>query len=130
MLSGLKINSALLLCTAFIFRLLFVNAGVISSLHTQYSKYANARFANTIKRHAPCEASANLKGDERSLLEICETDADDDDKFKVRPSVLSTLVYLLVTKNLSYSVQKVIPSGDLVSGSLPQRYLLFQVFRI
>jgi hypothetical protein len=131
MLTSLKINSALFICSAFIFRLLFVNVGAISSLNTKHTgKPAKSQVTNTLKRRKPCEASGKTENGGRPMLEICESDSDDNDKFKVKPSLLITLFYFFVTNKVSYSIQKIIPSGEFLSDALPQRYLLFQVFRI
>jgi hypothetical protein len=130
MLTGFKINSALVLCTAFIFRLLFVNGGAISSLNTNYTAKVKSPVSTVLKTTRPCEASDNTKNSDRPVLEICETGANDDDKFKAKPSLLATLFYSQVTGKVIYSLQNIIPPGKFLSGSLPQRYLLFQVFRI
>src|SRR3954469_5808226 len=94
MLGLIKINTALLLCTVFIFRILFVNIGIISSQNTkQNNSSVKTHFSTVIKKRKNFEATNNSGNCDYSLVEICEEDVDDDIHLKSSPLFLIQVLY-------------------------------------
>jgi tyrosine-protein phosphatase YwqE len=131
MLASIKINTSILICFTFVFRLLFVNAGIVSSHHAQGNFSNKSNSATTAMKRNMHSASYNsAKSEECPLLEICEDDSNDNDKFKSKITFITRAFYLLVTNKTIDVVQKTIPTDKLLSNTLFNRYIAFQVFRI
>lgn len=91
MLKILKINIAVLVCTVFVFRLFFVNIGIISSFNTGQ----NSLTSSIEKKHSGKDAVVNGYTKEFQLIEICEeeNENDEDDLSKTKPFFLISYVY-------------------------------------
>jgi hypothetical protein len=104
----LKINTAFLLCTAFIFRILFVNIGIISSLNTrQNNNFINTCFSTAMKRKKHFEAINNSESYGYSAAEICEEDSDDDNLFKSNPFFLIQVLYSTIAGKIKNTLEKI-----------------------
>jgi len=99
MFTHLKINTALLICTAFVFRLLFVNIGIIPSLNTpQSNSVIKSHFATIIKkRKKQFDALNNFKSSSSLIVEICEENANEGKSFKSRSFFLIKILYSFLT---------------------------------
>ncbi|MGZ3884821.1 MAG: hypothetical protein ACXVPQ_09855 [Bacteroidia bacterium] len=130
MLKNLKINTALFLCTAFVFRILFVNLGIISSLSTQQNgSTVKNQLASVMKRKQHTEASNPTRSCEYSVVEIYEEDADDDNQVKSNPFVLTQVLYSSVAGETGSNLKKITPARAYCSDTSSYRCLI-QVFRI
>jgi hypothetical protein len=126
-----KINTAILICSAFIFRLLVVNISVISSLSTwQNNVFIKNHYSTIIKRRRNFERVNNSKNSECLVPEICEVDPNNETKFKSKPFLLTQILYSLVANDIMNELKKIIPFYKHFSYFSSHRYLAFQVFRI
>lgn len=131
MLGNLKINTALFICSAFIFKFLFLNIGAVSSITThQATQLAKTRFSATTKRNRGAEVADHSATCNYSTLEICEETPKDDDHFKLNIFLPLLVLYVLVAGKLSGSLQKIIPSPQHFAYTSSHRYLALRTFRI
>jgi len=131
MLRGLKINTALVICAAFFFRLLFVNIGIVSSLNTHQNKgVVKAHFSSLMKKRRTVEAPNSSGNYEYSAIEICEEGADENNFSKSNPFLFTQVLYSPVAGKISNTLQKVKIFQGLFSYSPLPRYLKLEVFRI
>jgi len=131
MFKSLKINTAILICIAFIFRLLFVNIGLISSLETQQSKsIIKTHFSSTIKKRRQIQSSNNLINSGYSAIEICEEDTDEASLLKSNPFLLVQILFSFFWNKINSQIKKITSFYNYLSYNSSHRYLAFQVFRI
>ena len=131
MFKSLKINTALLLSAVFIFRILFVNIGIISSFNTQQNKgFLKAHFSSTLKRRKQVEPLHSSAIGQVSIVEICEEGSDDDDDVKSNPFLPIQILYSLITNIIKNNLIKTAPFFKPFLYNSSHRYLTFQVFRI
>ena len=128
MLGRLKINTATLICLAFIFRLLFINIGIASSLNPSNLK---RHFSTVIKKRGNnLDPLNNAVGIGYSPLEILEEDSNDDEQFKINPSLLSHVFYSKIECKIKNTLKKITPFNKYFSYKSSYRYIEYQVFRI
>lgn len=126
-----KINIALFICTAFIFKLLFVNISFISSSNiSQNNTSVKEYFSTIVKKTTSAEIANNTKTSEYPVLEICEENSDDDDQFKSNPFFAIQLFYSLIIHKTKDSLEKITPFYNHLSYTSSHRYLAFRVFRL
>jgi hypothetical protein len=132
MLRILKINTATLICFAFIFRLLFVNIGVVSSLNINQSNFNIKRpFSNIIKqRRKSIDPINNPVGIGFSPLEILEEGSDNDHQFKLNPYALTNFFYPKIECKLKNTLKLITPFNKYFCYKSSNRYIEYQVFRI
>lgn len=132
MRKSLKINTSILFCTVFIFRVLFANAGIISSLHAGQSIHGSKIHSSAVmKRRCHFEPVDHSGSCKYSTVEICEETSDDHAKlFKSGPSFFIKALYSFVAGILNDKVQKIPPFHRYLSYVSSPRYLALQVFRI
>jgi uncharacterized protein YqkB len=131
MLKPLKINTAIIICIAFIFRLLFVNIGLISSLETQQNnRIIKAHFSSTIKKRRHIQSSNNIVNSGYSTVEICEEDSDEVSQIKSNPFLLLQFLFSFFSSKINDQVEKINQFYNYLSYKSSHRYLAFQVFRI
>lgn len=130
MLGALKINTALFICAAFIFKFLFLNIGAASSITHQATHPVKNRHSATAKRNKGSEVGNHSGSCSYSTLEICEKDPKEDDHFILNIFLPLLVLYSLVAGKLSDSLQKIIPSPQHFAYASSHRYLAFRTFRI
>jgi hypothetical protein len=127
---GLKINTSIVICATFVFRLLFVNIGLISSLNShQNNATIKSHFSSVLKRRKIDTIDVS-SSKEKSVIEICEEDLDDDDdQTKTNPFFFIQFLYsFLADKTVSLKSNNFF---DFVSCKLSSRkYLSISVLRI
>lgn len=131
MFGRLKINTATLICTAFVFRLLFVNIGLLSSFNSQqHSGIIKSHFSATVKKRRNIEAANGFGTTNYAAIEICEEESDDNIQLKSFLFAPVQQLYFLVAN----TVQNVLRKTGLIqrppSYIESQRCIAFQVFRI
>jgi hypothetical protein len=126
----LIINTAILICSAFIFRLLFIHIGIISSSDNHTKGIIKAHFSTILKRKKNAEAS-NYSANHReyALVEVFEEDSDEN-KFKPKANLLGPILYSLVADEIKSNFNKKEASYKSFSYTSTHRYLSLQVFRI
>jgi hypothetical protein len=131
MFASFKINTAVIICTAFIFRLLFVNIGIISSLNTQQNHgIIKNHFSSAIKKRRNIESSTNSGSASYVVTEICEEDTDDEKAAKPNPFLFIQVLYSFLSDKINNTLEKIAPFYNYLSYKSSHRYLAFQVFRI
>jgi hypothetical protein len=125
-----KINIALLICTAFILRILVVNMGFISGFSTEEAIGGNLNSA--FKKSANTEVGTHANTKDYIIAEVFEEDSDhenEEDEAKTNSTiVLSVLYSFLQHLDLSPVSDH---SFDLIKSELyPKRYLSLSVLRI
>lgn len=97
-----KINTAVIICLAFIFRLYLINVGPISSLNSteKNDAFLKAELSGITKKDTNVETSDNSKT--FPAIEICEESSDsEDDVSKTSPFILLHVLYSSFTNNIS-----------------------------
>lgn len=127
----LKINTTLLICSAFIFRILFVNIGLVSSLNTQQNSNSVKKYFSTIlKKRKNFDSVYNSIGFGYSSAEILEECSDDDEQFKLSPFNLLIIFNSKVENKIKNVLKKITSFNKRFSFSSSERYIEYQVFRI
>jgi hypothetical protein len=124
----LKINTALIICLAFIVRLLFLNIGIFSSALS--SDHSRAKHSFTLKKRKT-SAEINTVSDSRdySCVEFCEEDSDNEDDQKINTPVILSVLYSFLHK-LSFIPKPIFSFGQIKADLFPKRYLSLSILRI
>jgi len=131
MLGSLKINTAILICSAFLFRLLFVNIGFISSLTTPQNKsFIKSQFSSSQKRRKNADILSNSNVKVYSIIEICEENSNDEENFsKANPFIFIQFLYSFFANKIASSKSNAL--FDFLNCNLsPRKYLTISVLRI
>ncbi|MFL5752774.1 MAG: hypothetical protein ACJ76F_05160 [Bacteroidia bacterium] len=130
MFRSIKISTALLICATFMFRLLFVNVGIVSANTRQNNAFMKAQFSSLMKRRKSDNTLNTSSAREYSVIEICEEDFNDEDKLsKTNPLILvGVLNSFLINKVASLKSNILF---DFLNCKYPSRkYLAISVLRI
>lgn len=130
MLKLFKINTAILICMAFIFRILFVNLGLMANMNTNHHGVIKGHFASVIKKRKLTEYTNQSSKETYSIAEICEENLDEDEQLRLNPLDLIKTIISFFTVKFASNIQKFPPSFDLLSFNSTDRYLKLQVIRI
>ncbi len=131
MVTNWKISTAFLLTSVFLFRILFVNIGVISSLNTQQNKsFVKNYFSTTLKKRRQIENATTSTNTPYATVEICEEDATEDNVVKSNPFLLIQVIYSFLADKLEGSLKRVTPFLTHLANLSSPRYLRLQVIRI
>ncbi len=126
-----KINTAIIISLAFIFRLLFVNIGILPEFQTsQTNKLLNSHFSTVQKKRRQAQASVQYNIKDYGSIEVCDEDLDgEEDLIKANlPVILSNFFSFFNPGSL---IQKSIVSFDLIKCTLyPKKYLALSILRI
>ena len=131
MLGKLKINTAVLICLTFIFRLLFVNISLLSASNTQQTNNLLSKyFSTTQKRKRNTETIVQSNATDYTFVEVCEEGLDnEEDLIKTNsPVILSAFCSFL--KHIT-SIPKLNCLFDLIKCDLyPKKYLALSTLRL
>lgn len=132
MLRILNINTAFLICTAFVFRLLFVNLGLVSSLNTNQNNSTIKRHFSTVikKRRKQFDPVTTCKSNGCSAVEILEEDTDDEDFFRLNTFPLLFIFYSKIELKIKDILKRITPFNKRFAFNPSSRHLEYQVFRI
>ena len=131
MLTHFKINSALIICLAFIFRVLFVNVGVISALTASQTKtFTKHQFSSGTKKRMIVETQSNSITSENSPMEVCEEDSNEENGAKSYSFFLIQVLFSFASNNLDTQLTKIPDFSKYAPYTSSDRLLAFQVFRI
>lgn len=129
MIPGLKINTAMMICFAFIFRLLFVSAGTVSSINA-HTAAAKKNIAIALKnRKTQIDPVENTTTPKYSAVEISEEDSDDEVQHKISTPLLMQFNFS-VADNIRTLIQPISPFSKYYTCNSVQRHVEFRVFRI
>ncbi|HXU26904.1 MAG TPA: hypothetical protein VN698_06695 [Bacteroidia bacterium] len=130
MTKHLKINTALLICLVFVFKLLFVNINLLSSYTSQTNHLLAKYFSATQKRKQNAEVAVKSNIIDYSSVEVCEEDSDNEKDFVKTnsPIILSTLCSFF--KYVAF-IPKSNGSFNLIKCDLhSKKYLTLSILRI
>ena len=128
--SFFKINTALVLSMVFVFRILFVNAGIISSVNGPKSNSAiKSHFSTVMKRSKHSEVVSSSVKNADSSPEICEEYPNGTKQLKSTPFFFIQILFCQNTNKLKYNLQKT-SSGRYIACISSNRHLKFRTFRI
>lgn len=132
MLGRIKINTAVLICTAFIFRLLFTNIGFAASLNTNQNSNTVKRHFSTVikKRRKQFDPITTSKTTGYSAVEIIEEDSNDEEIFKLNAFPLLSLFYSEIECKIKDTLKKINPFNKHFSFNSSNRHIEYRVFRI
>ena len=132
MLGKLKINIAVLISMAFIFRLLFVNIGLVSSFNTSQNNSTIKRHFLTVvkKRRKQFDPIINSKNFGFCGAEILEEDSNEEELFKLSTFSLLFLFHSSLESKIENTLKKITSFNKYFSFNSSHRYLEYRVFRI
>lgn len=130
MLRKLKINTALIICVAFLFRLFTLSAGFISSLDDQQNTHLKGYYAFITKKEITHIEPVTNSQTSYSDLEFSEEDSDDENEFKLHTSFILELFSAPIQHSVIKQIAVITPSNKHYLCSSSQRHLEFGVFRI
>lgn len=132
MLGRIKINTAFVICSAFIFRLLFINIGFISSFipNTGSKAVKNQYLADIKKRRKQFDPISNSKTFGYSAVEILEEDSNDEEQFKLNPFPTLFIFHSTIENKINNLLKTITPFNKHFSFSSSNRYVEYQVFLI
>ena len=132
MLGRIKINTAVLICIAFVFRLLFVNIGLVSSLNTNHSNSTIKRHFSTVikKRRKQFDPITSSKNISYSTVELLEENSNDDELFRLNAFPLLFLFYSKIELKIKDVLKRITPFNKRFSFNSSNRHLEYRVFRI
>ena len=128
----LNITIAVLICSTFIFRLLFINIDFGSFFNSKQSGSCTKTHQSiSFKKKRNLEIVNSPKSCECDEIEVCEENSnDDDDQFKVNCFFLVQTLYSLSTDSRGYNLKKVPSLSEYFSCISCCKYLAFHSFRI
>jgi hypothetical protein len=131
-LGRIKINTAVLICSAFVFRLLFVNIGLVSSFNTsQNNSTIKRHFSSVIKkRRKQFDPVTTCKSNGYSTVEILEEDTDNEELFRLNAFPLLFLFYSKIELTIKDVLKRIAPFNKRFAFNSSNRHLEYRVFRI
>lgn len=129
MIKALKINTAMLICFAFVFRLLFANISTaVAQSPTQQISNAKLVCNAHVKSLTGIEKTNNVLNNQNANVEFCEEETDDDEKQKA--FLLTQLDCHLLLSSFNSAHQSTYNCYQSFCYSCSCRYLTLQVFRL
>ena len=121
MTKGLKINTALLICVAFIFRLYSLSAGFVNMQSASRVSFVNSK----IKFEAGKTTQTSF-----SELQFSEEDSVDENEHKISNPLVLDLIHSSDEVAIIKQVVAISPSNKHYSGHSYRRHVEFCVYRI
>lgn len=127
----LKINIAIVISVAIIFRLLFINIGLLSSFSTPQTNNLLSNYFSGVQKNKPqdqTDVKANVK--DYTAMYVCDEGSDNkEDLVKASSPAISFLFFCFVSRILF--TEKLNSSFDLIKCDIhPKRYLALSILRI
>jgi hypothetical protein len=133
MYKSFKIKTALLICLAFVFRLLFFNIGAYASLNSPSGQRLSDHHSSVLKKKRRKELAASVKSPYASeqqvqaLAEESQESEEDDYQFK-KASFLFILFSFL--KGAFNATKSLVPFDRIKCQLQPKKFLALSVIRI
>lgn len=130
-MKNLTLNTALFICTVFVFRIVFFNILAFSSANLQQTSGAvKVHFSMGLKGWIRSEMTEIPESAEYSFDEICEEkDVREETRSESNPFFLIQVLYSLVTTKVPDKLKEIAAFYNYLSHTSSQRYLSFQVLR-
>jgi hypothetical protein len=129
MLKGLKINIAVLVCTAFIFKLLFFNMNALAGVNSLQATIAAKHFTPKLKKRNERAEVQTTDGKEDVIEQAYDEGIEiEDGSITLKTPPFATLYSFL--KVLSGSLKLNIPFDFIKCNLYPKKYLALSVLRV
>jgi hypothetical protein len=126
----LKINIAIFLSLAFLFRIVFINAGLLSETGTTPSKQFLARNFTSLKKRKREVTSMQMKDKNYTMVEIVEERSNDEEgQVRISSFNLFTIRHSFLSIPLS-TIKSVSPFDAIKCNLYHKKYLSLSVLRI
>jgi len=125
---NLKINTALFISLAFVFRLLFVNVALFFASQSQASHVAAAHFSDNLKRRKNFDQAGKSDVIKFSAVEICEENPDNVENH-VKGNIPVLLSFLSLVKSILLPVPGNI-FNSIKCSLFPRTHLALSILRI
>lgn len=134
MREGFKINTPVLICLAFVFRLLFSNMNAYASMDVSASKhFIKSHPTSNLKKERRRDneiVSASVLGNEQVVQELAEENPEgEDDSAQLKKSALLFVLFSYL-KGTFDSPKSGIPYDFFKCNLYPKKYLAISVLRI
>jgi hypothetical protein len=127
----LKIHTASSICTAYIFRLLFVTIAFIASVNTARAASVKSNYASFADRSVQhVKPLDNQAVSAYAMVEIAEEDSDDNDPLKLDASMLPQFFYFLPGSGIMDQPKAIRYFDKCFTYNSSPRYIELRVFRI
>ncbi|MDO8999036.1 MAG: hypothetical protein Q7W45_04675 [Bacteroidota bacterium] len=132
MFKVLKVSIAVIICTAFVFRLSLINFNLITSVKTSQENYKVIKndFSSSLTNKIEFQLSDYVVNSEYASTEICEEDSNELSQLKIHPFFLIQFLFAHFSSKTNYQVEKITQFYNYLSYASSHRYLSFQVFQI
>jgi hypothetical protein len=131
MLQSLKQNIATIICFAFLFKLISVNVGVVSSIETKSVCDSYLQLSSNIKdRIYNSTVISSFKNTSDSVSELLEEDIDEEDLFKISSFALILFFCYRIDKVSKDGLTKLCAFNKYFLFKSSNRYIEYRVFRI
>ena len=128
-MKNVKINTAVLICTAFLFRIVFFNIFVGPSFNARESNGLFKSHSSTVMKRRVNFDADHSENFGYSFAELREEEGtNDDNPFETSPFFLQVL-YSLITDKIASRLNGIVSFYNYLSYSSSHRYLVFEVFR-
>lgn len=132
LLKKIKINIAIFIFAAFVFRLIFVNVGLVSVHNSiQSDSIIKRHFSEVLKnRRSQFDPTTNSCNYVFSSAEMLEEDTDSELQIKLNSFSLTFLSCVNVEHKIVTALKKIAPFNKHFSFCSNERFLEYGVFRI
>jgi hypothetical protein len=129
MLKGLKINTAVLVCTAFIFKLLFFNMNAFAGINSLHATIASKHYTPKLKKRNESVEVQTTDSQEAVIQQAYDEGLEiEDDSVTLKTPPFATLCSFL--KALPDSPKLNIPFDFIKCNLYPKKYLALSVLRV
>jgi hypothetical protein len=131
MLKGLKINTAVLVCAAFIFKLLFFNVNALAGVNPLHATIASKHLtAKLKKRNEYAEAAVQTTDSKEAVIQQAYDEGIEieDDSISLEAPIFSTCYFFF--NELSDSPNLNILFDFIKCNLYPKKYLALSVLRV
>jgi len=129
MLKGLKINTAVIICTAFIFKLLFFNMNALASVNSLHATVAAKHFTPKLKKRNENAEVQTTDSQEAVIQQAYDEGLEIEDySITLKTPLFATLCSFL--KFLPATPKSNIPFDFIKCNLYPKKYLALSVLRV
>lgn len=129
--SQIKVNAAFLICLVFLFRILFVNVCLFTSLgSSQDNSPVNAHFSNILKKRRKADVQNKAAFEVSTAEVVCEENSgSEEDAAKVHSPAVLTWFHASL-KAFTSALALIRPFDSIKCDLFPRRYLALSVIRV
>ncbi len=131
MFNRFKIVFAIVVAMVFVFRLLFINIGILASFNSQQTGKLIAKiYSENQKRRRNADVTAQSNAKDYTIAEICAEDSDNEEETAKAntPAVLTVLFSFL--KYLVFIPKSNFHFDSIKCNLYPKKYLALSIIRV